>query len=42
MGLQWHDLDKQRQRLAPEKRRMVLDFDFQSTVFHRFDLQRPG
>jgi hypothetical protein len=39
---EWYDLDKLRQRLAPEKLRTVLDFDFQGTDFHWFDLQRLG
>ena len=29
-------------RLVPEKLRTVLDFDFQGTDFHWFDLQRLG
>jgi hypothetical protein len=37
---EWYDLDKLHQRLAPEKWRTVLDFDFQGTDFHWFDLQR--
>ncbi|HEY2873121.1 MAG TPA: hypothetical protein VGJ56_14450 [Reyranella sp.] len=39
---EWYDLDKLRQRLVPEKWRTLLDFDFQGTNFHWFDLQRLG
>jgi hypothetical protein len=39
---EWYDLDKLCQRLAPERLRTVLDFDFQGTDFHWFDLQRLG
>jgi hypothetical protein len=30
------------ERLAPEELHTVLDFDFQGTDFHWFDLQRLG
>ena len=37
---EWYDLDKLRRRLAPQTWRTLLDFDFQGTDFHWFDLQR--
>lgn len=36
---EWYDLDKLRKRLAPAQTCEVLNFDFQGTDFHWFDLE---
>ncbi len=39
---EWYDLEKLQRRLAPSRFRALLDFDFQGTDFHWFDLERRG